>query len=202
MNQVIKSNYIRDMEYADSKTIFDKLNDFIQLKMADIDPIVNISAIPASNKILQREGIDKIAEGLSGKLYKIEEKVRRTKYKDILFEIVADTRYGFYDPLLNQLIVTNQEHKERAVGWALKNYRCDLLLYFFETENDGYLFSWKKMKKIIENELPYWYDLAEKDERNGFDIRMAKNRDYNTLNISVPINVFIRKYKEIGGILI
>lgn len=197
-----KNNYMRDMDYADSKPIYDKINDFIISKMASIDPIVSISAIPATNIELQRKGIDKLCQGFSGKIYKIEEKVRRKKYSDILFEIVADTRYGFYDSLQNCLITTNFENKERAVGWALKDYECDLLLYFFETENDGYLFSWKKMQKIIMEELPYWYEMAEREENNGFGIRVAKNKNYNSLNVSVPIEVFLKKYRNVGGIII
>lgn len=197
-----KNNYILDMNYADSKEVFDLLNEFIIKKMADIDPIVSISAVPATNKELQRKGIDKIAQGFSDKLYKIEEKVRRKKYNDILFEIVADSRYGFYDPLMNSLIVTNSENKERAIGWALKDYECDLIVYYFADEKDGYIFSWKKMKYIIDKELPDWYILAEKGNVPGYSIRIAKNKDYNSINVAIPLNVFLKKYKEAGGFII
>ena len=190
-----KNDYSTDMAYADSKDLNRKTNKFIFLKMSKINPLVRIDQV--SDLELQYAGIDKILHTRQNKFLKLEEKVRRVDWGDILVELIADDRYANYD--LNNNKYTYSE--KRGIGWGMKDYSSDLLLYFFEESQTGYLISWVKFKNMFRQMLPIWYRKAQNNEDN-FAIKIAKNKKYNSINIAIPKKEFENYYIKFGGEII
>jgi len=187
--------YSSDMKYADSEEIFKKTSSYIFRKMAEINPILKIN--PVTNKKMQFEGVDKILTTRKNVFLKLEEKVRKKDWGDILIEIVADDRYASYCPHTNQFNYSEM----RGVGWGMKQYKTDLLLYYFEESDSGYLLSWKKFQEMFLNNIQSWYllALANKDK---FAIKNAQNKNYSSINIAIPKKEFEKAYIKVGGKII
>lgn len=187
--------YSKDISYADSKEIFDKTSAFIRNKLMSIDMVKKI--LPVTDRQLQFEGVDKILILESGAIRRLEEKIRRKSYNDILIEIVADNRYASYNSLTNEF----KSEVFRGVGWGMKTYQTDFLLYYFEDTNSGYLFSWQKIRRLLNEYLQGWYQQAEKN-KNGFGLKIAKNKEYSSINIAIPTHIFLNAYVSVGGRII
>ena len=191
-----KINYYgKDISYADSSEIFEKTSAFIRNKLQPIDMVKKI--LPVTDKKLQFEGVDKILILESGAIRRLEEKIRRISYNDILIEIIADNRYASYDSSTNEF----KCEAFRGEGWGMKTYQTDFLLYYFEDTNTGYLFSWQKFRKVLTEYLQYWYQQAEKN-KNGFGLKIAHNKDYYSVNIAIPTHIFLSAYIYVGGRII
>ncbi len=188
-----KINYYgNDMQYADSQEIKMKADSLIREKLSFMGPIMRIDSIKDKN--MQFAGIDKLILFSNGKTLKLEEKVRRKDYGDLLIEIIADNNFATYDHNTNVFEST----QPRGIGWGMKDYSSDLLFYFIETESKGFIFSWKKFQAIFKGYLPIWYKLAL-EKKQGFSLKIAKNKGYDTINIAVPKNVFFNEYVKLGG---
>lgn len=188
-----KINYYgKDISYADSAEVFQKTNDFIHKKLDSIDLVKKI--LPVTDKKLQFEGVDKVLVLESGAIRRLEEKIRRKTYNDILVEIVADNRYASYNSQTNEF----KQEMHRGVGWGMKKYETDFLLYYFEDTDSGYLLSWKKVRQVLALNLQNWYQLAEKN-KNGFGLKIAYNKDYHSINLAIPTQVFLNAYIAVGG---
>lgn len=108
----------------------------------------------------QRMGIDRIIQLSSGQTLRIDEKIRRKCYPDILIEYVSND-------------------KTKAPGWIEKDLAIDFIAY--ACEEDGgrtYMLPWLLLKRCWGNYKEEWI------EKYGEVI--AKNDGYNT--ISVPVN--------------
>jgi hypothetical protein len=189
------NHYGQDINYADSSDIFEKTANFIRSKMSRFDHIIKIDAV--KDKQLQFSGVDKIVVTQSGKVLRLEEKVRRKDWGDLLVEVIADNRFAKYDPVNNSF----EYEKKRGVGWGMKEYSTDLLLYYFEESDTGYILSWKKFKAMFDAMLPTWYIYAQQ-KQFGFDLKVAKNKGYQSINIAIPKDIFIEAYKKTGGAII
>ena len=175
--------------YQDSvkieKAANEAANAFLIQKLSPFYKIERIRNV--EEKQLQFAGIDKIVTTLNAGILRVEEKIRTITRKDILIELVSnDTKY---------LKAPN------ALGWGLRDYNTDILSYFFADSRTGYIYSYKKFKKTLYDNLFEWYKLAEK-RQYGFGIFKAKNERYSSINIAVPINAFNSAYKQNGGIIL
>lgn len=183
------------MAYADSQIIFDKTASFLRAKLNPFDRIIRID--PVKDKKLQFAGVDKILVTQNGKILKVEEKVRKKDWGDILVELIADHRYASYDPINDKF-----DYSElRGIGWGMKDYSTDLLLYYFEETDSGHLLSWKKFQAVFKAMLNEWYVYAMKNQY-GFSLKIAKNKNYNTVNIAIPKDVLLNAYQGVGGKII
>lgn len=186
------NNYSNDMKYADSEEMKLKADNLIRQKLCFMGPIMRIDSI--KDKTMQYAGIDKLILFSNGKTLKLEEKIRRIDYGDLLVEIIADNNFASYDYNTNVFEST----KPRGVGWGMKDYSSDLLFYFIEKEEKGFIFSWKKFQAIFKGFLPIWYELAL-NKKEGFSLKVAKNKGYDTINIAIPKEAFFNEYIKIGG---
>jgi len=177
------NNYAEDLAYSDS--VSDKVNLFTRSKLSQFYNIDNI--ISVQEKHLQFAGVDKIVKTIDGKIIRIEEKIRRVTRNDILIELLANTDQYLKHP--------------RGLGWGLKAYSTDILLYYFEDSNTGWFFHWAKFQKTLIKNLPVWFDLA-KNNKNGFMFKYAYNKGYKSKNIVIPKNVFLNAYVNEGGVII
>jgi len=196
----MRNNYIEDMRYA--SRMENEVNKFISKKLNKTvtTSIENIQAI--TEKKLQYAGVDKKVFFSNNTSLRIEEKVRRKDYGDLLIEIIADHRFASVDMVKRKIIST----KKRGLGWGFKDYQTDLLVYYYESTKRGYMLSWKKFKEMLKVNFNFWYGLAINNSY-GFSIKKAKNRDINgeeyfSINITIPKNMFEIAYKEIGGKII
>lgn len=179
------NDYSKDMSYADSQEILEKTNRFLRSKLMIFFKIKNI--VPVKDRTLQYSGVDKILNTMDGKIIRIEEKVRRITRNDILVELIADNNFYLKKP--------------RGLGWGLKDYSTDLLLYYFEDSNTGWIFSWNKFQKTLLKNLPIWYNFA-KNNQYGFSIKKAQNKGYYSINIVIPKEFFLNSYVKEGGAII
>jgi hypothetical protein len=196
------NNYSKDIKYADNKEILEKTNKLIFEKLSKKIPISEI--IQVKDKKQQFLGIDKIIKTKENKFLKLEEKIRRKDWGDFLIEIIANNRFA----TINTNTRTFSFSKKRGIGWGMKaktnDYNTDILLYYFEESNTGYLFSWKKFSRIIDKNLFNWILLA-RENKFGFSLKKAYNYDnykkekFYSENITIPKKIFLEAYKLEGG---
>lgn len=177
------NDYKKDLEFANNAS--DKANNFIFEKLRRFYNISSILSV--EEKQLQFNGVDKIIRTTDGKIIKLEEKIRRITRNDILVELIADTRYYLKKP--------------RGLGWGLKPYTTNLLMYYFEDTDTGWIFSWEKFQKALLKNMPVWYDYA-KNNQYGFSFKYAYNYNYKSMNIVIPNNAILNAYIEQGGSII
>jgi hypothetical protein len=126
-----------------------------------------VNHMPAPGDVAsQRMGIDRVVLLANGKTLYIDEKKRGKEYGDILLEYVSVDRTG-------------------APGWIEKDMSIDFLAYAFIPTGRCYLFSWPLLRRAWELNGDGW------KERYSPPIR-ARNRDYDTLSVAVPIPVLQR----------
>jgi len=180
------NNYGDDMAYAESKMVSRKVEAFLRKKLSQFWHIEKILPVQVTN--LQYSGVDRLMIIPNQQPVRVEEKIRRQTRNDILIELVADNRHYLKHP--------------RGLGWGLKDYTTDLLLYFFEDTQTGYVFHWEKFQKTLLKNLPEWYRLAESPNKNGFSLNKAFNKGYYSLNIAIPSRVFTKAYSDMGGLVL
>jgi hypothetical protein len=192
----LEKRYWDDMEWAEQME--EKIVPFVIKKMAQAGlPVKKYQSIPKTNKELQYKGIDRILYLQSGKIFKIEEKIRTKDWGDILIEIIADPRYADFNPDTGMITHSHL----RGIGWIYKDYSCELIAFFHANTEDGHIFSWKKFQKVYFDNIVEWYDLAVRN-KNGFALKEAKNKDFSSHNIAIPKKAFFDAYKKIGGQII
>jgi len=113
----------------------------------------------------QRAGIDRIVVLESSRCIKIDEKVRRKDYGDILVEYVSCDHAG-------------------TPGWAEKALLCDYIAYAIEPSKICY------MLPVVQ--LQQAWATNKEDWLNEYGRKSAPNPGYNTLNCPVPVNVLFR----------
>lgn len=121
----------------------------------------------------QRLGVDRFIHLKSGRVFAVDEKIRRVVYEDILLEYIsADT--------------TN------SPGWIEKQMAIDYLAYAFLPIKRVYLFDWPMLRRS-------WVKFGEQWKKQ-YRIVKAVNNDYNTLSVAVPISV-LRKTAHLATIV-
>lgn len=115
----------------------------------------------------QRGGIDRVITLKSGRTVTVDEKVRSQSYGDILLE-----RWS------------NRERKTE--GWIQKDLACDFIAYAFVPDERCYLFPFLPLRAAWISNGREWIAQAER-EADGFRVVLAKNPNYTTESIAVPI---------------
>ena len=126
----------------------------------------------------QRCGVDRLIVLKSTRILRIDEKVRRKDYGDILLEYVSNDR-------------------TQAHGWIEKDLTIDYIAYGILPLRRCYLFPWDMLRRVWVAFGSEWIaDGAAK--KNGLRIASAVNREgradeYRTLSVCVPLELLRRK---------
>lgn len=118
---------------------------------------------------LQRFGIDRIIK-CPDRLVFVDEKKREETWSDILLEYISVDTTG-------------------APGWVEKDLLIDYITYAFMSTKTVYLLPWVLLKRA-------WIDNKE-DWKRRFKIVSAKNSNYTTHSVAVPISVLIAEINEV-----
>ena len=115
----------------------------------------------------QYAGIDTVLLLKNGDTVKIDEKVRRKQYTDILLEM-----YHLYDD------------GAEVDGWMKKQLEIDWLAYAFLEQGmeNAILFKWRPLKKAFKDHGDEWMGNMRK-------YVTSRNNGYTTYNLPVPISV-------------
>ena len=181
--------YYQDSQLASSSTIAQKLFPHYEEKMGNI-----ISYKEETSRGFQHMGIDRrifARDKGSVKSFTVEEKIRRKFYNDFLLEVVSNNN--------------REPDSVEGKGWIKKDLKCDLIAFYFLENNRFYLFNWKIFKLTYELNASQWIEKALNEE-DGFSFKSTKNQKrngekYHTVNIVIPANILISKYKEVFKVL-
>jgi hypothetical protein len=119
------------------------------------------------DKALQLKGVDRKIYLSNGNVLAIDEKLRRSPYKDVALEYVSNSQTG-------------------SPGWIEKDLAIDFIAYGFAPTREVYLFSFPLLRRCWLHFKSTWMASA-KMGRNGFSIVTAKNETYCTYSVAVPI---------------
>lgn len=117
----------------------------------------------------QRSGIDRVIVLTNGQLVRIDEKKRERTWNDFLLEYVSVDRTG-------------------APGWIEKELTIEYLAYAFMDTRKVYLLDWNSLRRAWVCYGNVW--------KQRYPVRKARNRDYNTLSVAVPIPVVLCAMSE------
>ena len=112
---------------------------------------------------MQQKGIDKIIYFSNGNAISIDEKKRRKDYGDILLEIWK-----------------NKEQKKP--GWLFYS-QCDYIVYAILGANKIYLLPVLLLQMAWKNNGKEWL--------GKYDLKIANNGSYDTVNIAIPTDVLL-----------
>jgi hypothetical protein len=119
----------------------------------------------------QRGGIDRVITLSDGTTLKVDEKVRREDYDDILLERWSDL---------------GDERRPRTPGWVQKPLTCDFIAYAFVPSSRCYLLPFQTLRRAWRQHGHDWIRWAERSE-HGFRVVHATNPGYVTQSIAVPV---------------
>ena len=117
----------------------------------------------------QRAGIDRIIVLASGKVIKVDEKVRSRDYQDILLERWSD-------------------EAKQIPGWVQKPLDCDFIAYAFVQSGLCYLLPTLLLQRAWREYGRHWVG-SYKEVR-------AQNRNYVTVSVPVPTDVLLDAIRE------
>lgn len=124
----------------------------------------------------QNSGVDRLILLSNRRIIRIDEKVRKNKYEDILLEIWSSKQH--------------QTH-----GWINKNLSCDYIAYAMIPTETVYLLPWLELQRAWRSNRLWWQVLA-RQKRNGFREVKAENFGYTTHSICVPITILLEAIKS------
>ena len=117
----------------------------------------------------QRGGIDRQIVLEDGTVLKVDEKVRKKAYPDILLEAFSDWDKG-------------------KPGWLDKGLTCDFIAYAFAETKTCYLLPFRTLRSAwVANRSEWWAKYGRCD---------AANRGYTTVSVPVPINVLMAAMQD------
>ena len=111
---------------------------------------------------MQRAGIDRVVYLSSGQRVKIDEKIRREAYPDILIEHLSNDKTG-------------------ALGWIFKPLAIDFLAYAFLPTRKVYMLDWHALKRAWKTNGEAW--------KAKYKTVSARNSGYNTISTAIPTDV-------------
>ena len=117
----------------------------------------------------QRAGIDRILVLASGKIVKIDEKVRSQSYPDILLERWSD-------------------EGRQSPGWVQKPLDCDFIAYAFAPSGLCYLLPTLLLQRAWREYGRHWITTYR-------EVR-ASNRNYVTVSVPVPTDVLLDAIRD------
>jgi hypothetical protein len=112
----------------------------------------------------QRAGIDVILTWESGRLCRIDEKVRRGAWDDILLEVWS-VWYGQRDP-------------RNKYGWAWKDQDTDFIAYAFPATRTAHILPFPELWAALRANCQEWYQRYEEVT--------AQNKGYTTRSLAIP----------------
>lgn len=128
-------------------------------------PDMEFHKLCTSNCNGQRLGVDRVVYLKSGKTLYIDEKKREKTWDDILIEYISvDT--------------------EQTPGWIEKPLLIDYLAYAFMPTQKCYLFPWQLLQRSWKHFKSCWL--------GKYPTITARNDNYNTLSVAVPIDVLLK----------
>lgn len=129
-----------------------------------------LNSMPASGDTeSQRRGIDRVILLTNGELVRIDEKKRERTWNDFLLEYISVDRTG-------------------APGWIEKELAIDYLAYAFMDTRKVYLLDWKSLRRAWQCYGDTW--------KLRYPTRKARNYNYTTLSVAVPIPVVLSAMSE------
>lgn len=123
------------------------------------------------NKILQKQGVDRIVILENGREYRIDEKIRFENYPDFCLEYWSD-------------------FESRTPGWMDKPLAIEFLCYAFVPSKTCYVLPWMELQRVWSRAKDRWIKkyrpiyAKNEDQFNG--------RIYTTKSVAVPINEVLR----------
>jgi len=130
------------------------------------------SMLCSGDTAAQRKGVDRLVYLSNDKILRIDEKKRMEVWPDILLEYVSVDKTG-------------------ALGWMNKTLVIDYLAYAFIPSKKCYLFDWQLLRRAWLNYGAEWKRKGEARE-DKFRIVEAKNTNYSTWSVAVPIFVVMK----------
>lgn len=124
----------------------------------------------------QAAGVDRLLIFTNGETAKVDEKVRRDNWPDILLEIWS-SYYGTND-------------KRNTQGWACKDTAADYIAYALEPAAVCYLLPTWTLRGALRNNWRDWHALAHSSQQ-GFRFVDAQNHSYVTRGIAVPVQTLL-----------
>jgi hypothetical protein len=115
----------------------------------------------------QRAGIDRVLTLSTGRVVRVDEKVRAEDWPDFCLEVWSDI-----------------EHTRP--GWIAKDRECDFIAYAFVPSRRCYLLPFLTLRTAWHRHGAEWRDRA-KLKAPGYRVIRADNGRYTTVSIGVPI---------------
>lgn len=124
----------------------------------------------------QRGGIDRVVNLKSSKRITVDEKVRYKDYNDFAIERWSD-------------------RGRKVPGWIQKDLACDYIAYAFVPTQRCFLLPFQNLQRAWIKHGRNWIHAAEQ-KQDGFQIVIAKNRNYDTESVAVPIPVLMSAIQD------
>lgn len=159
------ANFQADLEFSHDCANEPFWLEVYAMAFPDLATIVNVR----KDGWAQRGGIDRLVLTDAGREWKVDEKVRREKWDDILLEIYSN------------------EYRQTP-GWVVKDLACDFIAYAFLPTQECFLLPVAPLQRA-------WRKHGEKWQ-SEYGIRRAANEGYWTLNCPVPIPELMRRISE------
>lgn len=115
----------------------------------------------------QRAGIDRVITLETGRVVRVDEKVRAEDWPDFLLEVWSD-------------------FQNRKPGWIAKDLECDFIAYAFIPSRRCYLLPFLTLRVAWKRHGREWSDRAQLGAP-GYRVVRADNGRYTTVSIAVPI---------------
>jgi hypothetical protein len=124
----------------------------------------------------QRGGVDRVLTLSCGRVVTVDEKVRDKDYGDILLEFWSN--------------------KERRVkGWVAKPLACDFIAYAVVPTATCYFLPTLPLQAAWESNKVLWF-YKTKEPKSGFRLVDAKNTNYTTQSLAVPIDELLNAIRD------
>lgn len=115
----------------------------------------------------QRSGIDRVLTLSSGRVIRVDEKVRAEDWQDFCLEYWSDK-------------------EGRRPGWVAKDLECDFIAYAFIPSRRCYLLPFMTLRTAWQRHGREWVDRARL-HAPGYRIVKADNARYTTVSVAIPI---------------
>jgi hypothetical protein len=159
------NDFDKCLEYSQSTTNTDFVHEFIKDTFATLDNIERVD----DDMDLQRRGIDIIVHLDNGNKIRIDEKIRKKWYGDILLE-----EYSVLE--------------DKKWGWLSREKYTDYIIYCCPSAGKGFLLPFQLLQLAWLKNYKHW--------RKEYGVKKAKNNGYTTTNIPVPVDVVFNAINE------
>lgn len=159
------ANFAADLAFSHAQSDQPFWAEVYREAFPDMESMVNVR----KDGWAQRGGIDRIITCASGRVWRIDEKVRREKWDDILLEVKSDI-------------------ERDTPGWIVKDLACDFIAYAFLPTQECFLLPVQPLQRA-------WRQYGELWIRE-YETKEAPNNGWRTLNCPVPISFLMEAIAE------